>query len=109
MNGNGRKVRFTQIRVRNDLNRAVTVDGDTVERQESIFVPEQGAFIKCSPMDNHFIYETKRPQRWAHMCTCGSPAVIAGSKAYSHLGSPEGQMFVCYIHTISNKHLDGSS
>lgn len=110
MNGNGnRKVRFTQIRVRNDLNTAETVDGERVERQESIFIPEVGAFVKCAPMDNHFIFETKKKNRWSFMCTCGGPAVIVGSKAYSHLGSPEGQMLVCYIHTLSNKHLDGSS
>jgi hypothetical protein len=85
-------------------NDATTLDGHRVTRQEQIYVPEWGTFVKCSPYDDHFIYEDpeshKKLGRWAHMCTCGSPAIIVGFKAYEQDASKySGGLFVCKHYT----------
>jgi len=90
---------FAIIRKR-DANSATTVDGHKVTRLEEIFVPEWGTFVKCAPYDDHFIYEDPESLtklgRWAHMCTCGSPAIIVGFKQYSQDASKySGGLFVC--------------
>lgn len=102
---------FTIVKHMGDPNTAVTLDGYKVQRYDKLFIKDFGAFVKCAPYDNHFIYRepTGKLGRWSYMCTCGGPAVYVGADAYGHLGSPEGMMFVCYIHTLTNKHGDGSS
>ena len=65
---------------------------------------------KCAPYDNHFIYRVPSgiigP---AYCCSCGSMAVLTGSKSYASLGSPQGRLWVCHVHTMTGKHADGSS
>lgn len=74
-------------------------NGATAEvyREEKLFILEMGRFIPCPPYDNHFIYENpdKGKGTAAFMCTCGSPAVIAGMSSYQGDASPQGLMFVC--------------
>lgn len=107
---------FNIIRKAGDPNKVtlVTKDGKpyTIYKpsEKGIFIEDYGQFVKCAPYGNHFIFELPRNiPGWAHMCSCGSPAVMVGSNAYDHLGSPEGMMFVCQFHTQKNKHADGSS
>lgn len=73
---------------------AETLDGQRIERQEKLFIPEYGVFVPCSPDDDHFIYESKKPGS-AYMCTCGSMAVI-----------PETfpKMFVCHFYLETGAH-----
>ena len=109
----GEKYSFSIIHHRGSLNEATTQDGYTVYRQEQVFIPEWGVFVKCAPYDNHFVFidpvYEKVIGRWFASCTCGAMATLIGTKAYSHLGSPEGAMLVCHNHTTFNKHADGSS
>lgn len=83
----------------------------TVERplDDKIFVPEYKNFVRCAPYGVHFIFEVPKSifPAPSYMCSCGSAAVAVGSKAYTHLGSAEGLMFVCQHHLDYNKHSDG--
>ena len=110
------KISFSIIRKHNSANQAKTADGYTVHRSDVIFF--DGRLVKCSPYDNHFVYvdPSKKIGRWTTMCSCGSPAVVAGYKAYARDASPTtsaestvpGEMVVCYIHAITGRHADGS-
>ena len=109
-------IRFSVIRARGEANKAETLDGFHVVRADWIFFDNK--LVHCAPYDNHFIYEdpTGKPHRWHQMCTCGSPAVCVGYKAYERDGSvttsaestAPGEMFVCYIHAVTGRHAEGS-
>ena len=103
-------IRFNIIHHRGEVNTAFLDDGTPVYRQDKVWIDEEHGFLKCCPYDSHFVF--LMPKRmigvWSLVCSCGSPAVIVGSKVYSHLGSPEGKMIVCYHHTSWGKHADGS-
>lgn len=85
---------FNIIKHRGRAMVAETLDGQRIERQEKLFVPEYGVFVPCSPDDDHFIYESQA-QGSAYMCTCGSMAVI-----------PETfpKMFVCHFYLTTGRH-----
>ena len=101
---------FNIIKFRNSPTK-VTLAGDRViHKQESVFVPEYKGFVKCAPYDNHFCFEAPSDIKGpAYLCTCGGIAVFVGSRAYGHLGSPEGMMLVCQAHSTNGKHMDGST
>ena len=104
---------FQIIRRAGEVNKAQLPDGTWVERSEKLFVPELGGFLPCASYDNHFIYEIPKkvahlyPGSW-YMCTCGSMAVYAGLSGYVHDASPQGKMFLCFRHSNTGKHADGS-
>lgn len=106
-----KKIRYAIIKHRGDPKHATRDDGVEVYRSEKIFVKENNEFVPCAQYDNHFVYEDKRPWHWAHMCTCGSPAVIVGTNVYKKDASPtaSGKLFVCFHHANNGKHADGSS
>lgn len=79
-----------------DPKQAKTLKGRRVTRQESLFVPEMGAMVKCAPYDDHFVYHDPNNNGSAYLCTCGSPAVIAPP-------DPSG-MFMCLFHATYGKH-----
>lgn len=106
------KYTFSIIHHRGSPNEATTLDGYKVYRQEEIFIPEWGKFVKCAPYDDHFIYEDPQSERiigrWAHMCTCGSPAVIVGYNAYKNDASKySGGLLVCKAHADTGHHQTG--
>lgn len=98
---------FNIIHHRGMPRSAMTLDGYKVFRQEVIYVPMYGEEIKCAPYDDHFIYEepTKKLGRWAHVCTCGSPAVIVERKGYRRDSSLIGKMLICHVHGLTGKHM----
>jgi hypothetical protein len=99
------------IRSHNTPNKVTLVDGTIIERDKSgkIWIAEYGTFVPWAGYDNHFIFEVpERIQGTSYLCSCGSPAVIVGAKAYAHLGSSQDALFVCLHHTQNNKHADGS-
>lgn len=112
-----KKPNFHIIRAMNDLNTAETVDGLRVHREKKLFFPEIKRSVVCASYDNHFVFEDSRRKGWTLFCTCGSPAVIAGFRAYARDASPSskefdtipGELLICYHHSLYNKHLDGSS
>lgn len=109
------KYSFAIIKHFNSPNFATTVDGHTVERKETIFIPDWGAFVRCASYDDHFVYEDPeavkgKKGRWYHMCSCGSPAVIVGYAGYKGDASKDTMpMLVCYIHATTGLHATGGS
>lgn len=104
------------VRSVGDAKTATLPMGETVERQEYIFVDGQG-LIKCAPYELHFIYALPvKYKGWGLYCTCGSIAAVVGLNAYSKLASPtsDGRMIVCLHHTSTKnndtwgEHADGS-
>lgn len=111
---------FSIIKHFSSPNSAVTADGYTVKRQDTLYFED--GYIKCAPYDTHFIYDDPGFHkglvgRWTPMCTCGSPAGIVGYNAYKHDASPTtkmeslqpGEMIVCLIHAQTGRHADGVS
>jgi len=99
------------IKSYNTLKKVTLYDGTVIynDRMDKMFVPEYGAFIKKVEYGNHFIFEVpKHIKGTSWMCSCGSPAVMVGAKAYGHLSSYKDAMIVCQNHTTYNKHADGS-
>ena len=106
---------FNIIRKAGDPTKVTLVTKDGKEttvyksQDEKIFVQEYQTFIKCHEYGAHFVFELpSHIPGWAHMCSCGSPAILVGSKVYDHLGSAEGMMFSCQHHLDFNIHADGS-
>jgi len=102
---------FNIIKSHGDANKVTLMDGTVIHKDqtERMFVPEYGAFVRCAPYGNHFIFEVpKRIKGPSWMCSCGSPAVMVGAKAYGHLSSYKDAMIVCQNHTMYNVHADGS-
>jgi hypothetical protein len=98
------------IRAHNTPNKVTLYDGTVINRDKSgkIWIPEWGTYVACAPYSTHFLFEVPaRIPGASHLCSCGSEAVIVGSKAYSHLSSHEDAMMVCQIHTQTNRHADG--
>lgn len=110
---------FSIIKHFSSPNSAVTADGYTVKRQETLYLDNR--YIKCAPYDTHFVYDDPGVYvkglkgRWTPMCTCGSMAGIVGYNAYKNDGSPTtkmesmqpGEMIVCLIHAQTGRHADG--
>lgn len=89
-------MRFNIIQQLGDPKEATTLRREKVARQEQIFVIEYENFVKCTPYDNHFIYESDKPDQSSFMCTCGSIAVIVPP-------GPAG-LFVCHQHATNGFH-----
>ena len=107
-NGKSRNdISFSIIKHRGDPDKAITVDGYTVAREEKVFIREFANFVACAPYDSHFVYldQSGIQGRWFAMCTCGSPAVIVGYDAYKRdASSNEGAMLVCLHHAQHGYH-----
>ena len=100
------------IRSHGTPNKVTLVDGTVIfnDKSNKIWVDEYGTFIPCAPYSTHFIFEVpKRIKGASWLCSCGSPAVTVGMKAYSHLSSDKTALIVCMHHTTHNRHADGVS
>jgi hypothetical protein len=97
---------FNIIHHSGSVDEAMTLDGIKVFRSKEIFVPEWGDVVRCAADPDHFIYEepTKKAGRPAHMCTCGSMAVIVDKNTHRRFSSLEGKMFLCHTYMMYGKH-----
>jgi hypothetical protein len=107
-----KNIRFSLVRSVHP-NRVTLEDGSIAYRSEKVIVPQFGEIV-CAPYDNHFVFldphKPKRKERyWFAMCSCGGPAVIGGVSSYRQFGSPQGLMLVCYFHSSTGRHGDGST
>jgi hypothetical protein len=115
---------FSKIRVFNSKNTATTLDGDSVERSEFLYIESYG-LVKCMAYELHFIYidphSLDTPQRitgrWGIMCTCGSMGGVISYKEVKDLMTIDGlkgMVLGCLIHTQTKQdnnwgvHADGS-
>ena len=91
---------FSIIHHKGRVNKATTLDGVVVERQEQLFVEEWGNFVPCAPYDEHFVYENPDTSQGSssYMCTCGSVAVVVNPERDA------GRLFVCHFHETYGSH-----
>lgn len=103
------KYSFSVIKHRGDPNNATTLDGDKVQREDQVWIPEYGTFIMCAPYDDHFVYldPSKKIGRWFAMCTCGGMAVITGLDGYEGQADEIRPMLLCHIHASTGVHATG--
>jgi hypothetical protein len=88
---------------------AKDINGDIIHRQDSIYVPSYKQSFPVLDYDNHFVYATRNIGS-SLMCTCGSPAVVVGYRAYKQYESYKGMnVIACLSHINTGKHADGSS
>lgn len=86
---------FTLIKHVGEPNKA-EFEGVTVTRQEKLFIREWKALVRCTPYDNHFVFEIphsrKKMGMSEYLCTCGSAAVVV------KLENERERMFVCLFY-----------
>lgn len=111
---------FAVIRKWGDKDKAITADGEEVERQEYLYAEGYG-LVKCIPTTMHFIFEDKSRKigRWVFMCSCGSPAGIISYNELKSLmtvdGTERGYVLACLAGVTSKQnvgvylHADGST
>jgi hypothetical protein len=96
------------IRHHNSPNRAQLPNGEWVERQEKLFIPEWGRFVVCADYSDHFIFELpKKYEGPTYQCTCGAAAIISGYSAYKDDASQQGLLFICLNHSTFGVHATG--
>lgn len=100
----------TIIRVAGRAKRA-NVHGETIYREDLIFVPSERAWFRAIDTYDHFVYRRRRGTFGSTlMCTCGSPAGIFHYDAYSRFQSANmGRLVACIQHMQTGKHGDGTA
>lgn len=98
------------IRVYGKARRA-NFQGQTIEREEIIFVPSERGWFRIIDTQDHFCYRRTRGTVGSTlMCTCGSPAAIFGYEAYGQFQSTNMGRIICCIYHMNNKqHADGAT
>ena len=113
---NGNVHQFSIIRYRGQPNKATTLGGYSVERQEQVFVDEPGwnVFVKVAQYDDHFIYESPEYKlgkigHQKYLCTCGASGVVVGYSAFKKDASFEKALIVCQYERTYGHHATGGS
>lgn len=90
--------------------KVATVDGETIERQNEIYVPSYHQWFRTVEEDpTHFIYYKKRYGSTI-MCTCGAAGGIYNYDVYKRFASVNrGQILACTHYMENGKHADGVS
>lgn len=98
------------IRVAGRAKRANLL-GETIEREDVIFVPTERYWFRAIETYDHFVYRrTRGTEGSTLMCTCGGIAGIFGYEAYQQFGLPNmGRMICCVTHMQTGRHADGSN
>lgn len=91
--------------------RIANVDGETIERQNEIFIPSYRQWFRTVEEDpTHFSYYNRRKMGSTMMCTCGSPAAIYNPDVYMRFTSVNrGQIIACIHYMERGQHADGVS
>jgi hypothetical protein len=98
------------IRVYGKAKRA-NFQGETIEREEIIFVPSERGWFRTIETYDHFVYRRTRGTSGSTlMCTCGGIAGIFGWEAYRQFNLPNmGRIICCVSHMNQGQHADGST
>ncbi len=69
---------FSIIRHRGEPQKATTLNGVDVTREQKLFVlaDSYNKFFLATQYDDHFLYDNPTPKQPSFMCTCGAPAVL---------------------------------
>lgn len=86
-------------------------EGQTIEREDIIFVPSERGWYRTIDTYDHFVYRRTRGTSGSTlMCTCGSIAGIFGYEAYGQFQTVNMGRIVCCWHQMNYKrHADGST
>ena len=97
------------IRVYGKARRA-NFQGDTIEREDVIFVRQEG-WLRAIDTQDHFVYRRRKGTVGSVlMCTWGSAAGVFGFEAYRQFQSTNmGRMVCCVTHMNTGKHADGAT
>jgi hypothetical protein len=97
------------IKVAGRAKRA-NVDGETVYREEQIFVPSERGWFRILDTYDHFCYYNRRKFGATLVCSCGSTAGIYNFEAYAQFQSTNMGRIICCTSLVENrKHTDGST
>lgn len=97
------------IRVAGRAKRA-NVDGETVERQNEIYLPSHKQWFAQLDTYDHFCYRQTHKFGPTMMCTCGSDAAVFNFEAYSKFQSTYvGEVIACVSLMQFGHHADGST
>ncbi len=89
--------------------RKAYVEGETIYREESIFVPSERAWFPTVDTNDHFVYRQEKRRGSSLMCTCGSIAGIYLPDVYMRFQSVyRGRMICCNALMQNRKHADGT-
>lgn len=89
--------------------RRANVDGETVLREELIYVPSERSWVRQLDTYDHFCYYNKRKLGATMLCSCGSQANIYGYEAYRQFQSVNmGRVIACMSLVENKHHADGS-
>jgi hypothetical protein len=91
--------------------KVANLQGETIEREDVIFVPSERGHFRTIDTQDHFVYRRKHGTVGSTlMCTCGSIAGIFGFEAYSQFQSTNmGRLICCVTHMNTGRHADGAT
>lgn len=85
--------------------------GETIEREDIIFVPSERGWFRTIDTYDHFVYRRTRGTSGSTlMCTCGGVAGIFGFEAYRQFQTVNmGRIICCVMQMNTGQHADGST
>jgi len=89
--------------------RSTNLQGQEVERVESVYLSTHHQWYPCLNTDTHFMYKSKSIGS-STLCTCGSPAVCVSYGQYKRYASFMGmEVMACQSLIQNGVHFDRSS
>lgn len=99
------------IKHHGDPNKAFTLGGIEVQREEKIFLTSYNQWFNVIQTSMHFCFrDATVPRGTTLFCTCGSPAIIVGYEVYHKLNSTYigNEAITCHSLIQNGRHADGS-
>ena len=97
------------IKVAGRAKRA-NLDGETIEREDEIFVPSYRSWFRTLDTHDHFVYRQRHKLGATLLCSCGSDAGIFQYDAYQRfMSTNKGQVVACVSLIQYGRHADGTS
>ena len=86
------------------------LNGNTIEREEIIYIPSERGWFRIMDTQEHFCYRQNQFLGPTLVCSCGSVAGIYGFDAYRQFQSTNmGRMVCCKEYIETRRHSDGTS
>jgi hypothetical protein len=86
------------------------LNGNTIEREEIIYVPSERGWFRIMDTQEHFCYRQNQFLGPTLMCSCGSTAGLFTFDAYRQFQSTNyGKMVCCVSYIQTRRHADGVS
>lgn len=90
--------------------RRANLDGETIERQDEIYIPSYRQWFRQLDTYNHFCFRQTHRLGAGLLCSCGSDAGIFHYDAYMRFQSTYvGDVLACVSLMQYGRHADGST